>query len=76
MNVRISWVGCIEILNIGLHPGDIDIVAAMGDSITAGTGANALTLFESLFIENRGVSFSIGGLLTYTQNGYEWQTVK
>lgn len=41
--------------------GDIDLVAAIGDRITAGTGANALTLFE-IFIENRGLSFSIGGL--------------
>lgn len=44
----------------GIYSGDIDIVAAMGDSITAGTGANALTLFE-FSTENRGLSFSIGG---------------
>lgn len=49
-----------------LRPGDIDIIAAIGDSITAGTGASALTLFE-IFIENRGLSFSIGGLLKYAR---------
>lgn len=45
-----------------IHSGDIDVIAAIGDRITAGTGANALTLLE-MFIENRGLSFSIGGLL-------------
>ncbi|CAH1792265.1 unnamed protein product [Owenia fusiformis] len=43
-----------------LRPGDIDIVAAMGDSITAGTGISAKTLPEML-IQYRGQSFSIGG---------------
>lgn len=44
-----------------IHTGDIDVIAAIGDRITVGTGANALTLFE-VFVENRGLSFSIGGL--------------
>lgn len=43
-----------------LRPGDIDVVAAIGDSLTAGTGANAITLFESS-VDNRGLSYSIGG---------------
>ena len=43
-----------------LHVGDIDIVAAMGDSITAGFAAEARSLTE-IFIESRGVSWSIGG---------------
>lgn len=38
------------------------MIAAIGDRITVGTGANALTLFE-IFVENRGLSFSIGGWL-------------
>lgn len=49
---------------IDIYAGDIDVIAALGDRITAGTGANALTLFE-IFIENRGLSFSIGGLLMH-----------
>ncbi|XP_037917626.1 phospholipase B1, membrane-associated-like [Hermetia illucens] len=47
-----------------LRPGDIDIVAAMGDSLTAATAANSRTLLEVL-VENRGVSWSIGGQGTW-----------
>lgn len=43
-----------------LRPGDIDVIAAIGDSSTAGTGANAITLLET-GVDNRGLSFSIGG---------------
>lgn len=43
-----------------LRPGDIDVIAAMGDSLTAGVGIFATSLLE-LSIENRGASFSIGG---------------
>lgn len=43
-----------------MRPGDIDVIAAMGDSLTAGVGIFATNLIE-LYIENRGVSFSIGG---------------
>jgi len=39
---------------------DIDITAAVGDSITAGFGALASTIF-GIFTEYRGVSWSIGG---------------
>jgi len=39
---------------------DIDVVAAIGDSITAAFGADATSLFN-LFNEYRGVSFSGGG---------------
>ena len=42
-----------------LRPGDIDIVAALGDSITSGTGALGKNLLE-LGNEYRGVSFSAG----------------
>jgi len=42
-----------------LRPGDIDIVGAMGDSLTAGNGALANNIVEVL-IENKGVSF-MGG---------------
>lgn len=47
-----------------LRPGDIDVIAAIGDSSTAATGANAIALFESN-IDNRGLSFSIGGSSQY-----------
>jgi len=43
-----------------LTPFDIDVVAAMGDSLTAGFGALSFTLVD-LFVEYRGVSWSIGG---------------
>lgn len=43
-----------------LRPGDIDIVGAMGDSLTAGNGIFASNLLH-VTVENRGVSFAIGG---------------
>ncbi|XP_041703044.1 phospholipase B1, membrane-associated-like [Coregonus clupeaformis] len=43
-----------------LRPGDIKVVAALGDSITAGFGAKAKNILQ-LSTENRGVSWSIGG---------------
>jgi len=42
-----------------LRPGDIDIIAAMGDSLTAGNGALAES-FATVAFENRGVSWSGG----------------
>ena len=43
-----------------LKPSDIDYVAAMGDSITAAFGAKSSSLLD-IFVEFRGVSWSIGG---------------
>ncbi|XP_044229893.1 phospholipase B1, membrane-associated [Thunnus albacares] len=43
-----------------LRPADIKVVAALGDSLTAGFGAKAKSLLQ-LRTENRGVSWSIGG---------------
>ncbi|KAL6055823.1 Lysophospholipase 1 [Balamuthia mandrillaris] len=43
-----------------LHPSDFRVVMAMGDSITAGFGAKAKTVF-GILTEYRGVSWSIGG---------------
>ncbi|CAL8314792.1 unnamed protein product [Lota lota] len=43
-----------------LRPGDIKVVAALGDSSTAGTGAKANNLLQ-LKTEYKGVSWSIGG---------------
>lgn len=42
------------------YVGDIDIIAAVGDSLTSATAANSAALWEVL-IENRGVSWCIGG---------------
>lgn len=42
-----------------VRPGDIDIVGAIGDSLTAGNGAFATNILQ-VFIENKGVSWSIG----------------
>ncbi|XP_040574332.1 phospholipase B1, membrane-associated [Lepeophtheirus salmonis] len=49
-----------------LRPGDIKVIGALGDSITAGTGALADNLFQLLW-EYRGVSFSAGGLGTWRE---------
>ncbi|XP_070578249.1 phospholipase B1, membrane-associated-like [Ptychodera flava] len=46
-----------------LRPGDIDVVAALGDSITAGNGARADCLIE-VVIMGRELAFSIGGNAT------------
>lgn len=43
-----------------LRPGDVKILAALGDSITAGFGIRATTPARVL-VPNRGESFSIGG---------------
>jgi len=43
-----------------LRPSDIKVVAALGDSLTAGFGAKAKNIFQ-VFTEYRGVSWSIGG---------------
>lgn len=50
-----------------LRPGDIDVIAAMGDSLTAGFGAVSITLPELIFIENRGISWSGGGQSDWKQ---------
>lgn len=42
-----------------LRPGDIDVIAAIGDSLTAAWGLTATNIFQ-IFVENRGLSFSIG----------------
>lgn len=49
-----------------LRVGDIDVIGAMGDSLTAANGAFATNVFQSL-TEDRAVSWSGGG------NG-NWQT--
>ncbi|KAH1011986.1 hypothetical protein HUJ04_001245 [Dendroctonus ponderosae] len=49
-----------------LRPGDIDVVGAIGDSLTAGFGVEVDSLL-ALLHEARGSSFSIGGAGT-------WQT--
>lgn len=45
-------------------PGDIDIVGALGDSLTAANGAFAIDSVQTL-LEGRGVSWSIGGKETW-----------
>ncbi|CAK9804109.1 Phospholipase B1, membrane-associated [Anthophora plagiata] len=47
-----------------LRPGDIDVIAGMGDSLTAGNGIFATTLLQ-LVIENRGAVGCIGGQGTW-----------
>lgn len=43
-----------------LRVGDINVIGAMGDSLTAGFGLTASNLL-GVTIEDRGQSFSIGG---------------
>uniref|UniRef100_A0A914X6H5 Phospholipase B1, membrane-associated n=2 Tax=Plectus sambesii TaxID=2011161 RepID=A0A914X6H5_9BILA len=43
-----------------VRPGDIKVVAAFGDSITAGNGAGATNVLEML-LQYRGMTFAIGG---------------
>lgn len=50
-----------------LQPGDISLVAALGDSVIGSTGANAPNLFKSRE-QYRGVSFAVGSAET-------WRTV-
>lgn len=47
-----------------LRPGDIDVIGAIGDSLTAGNGAFALDVLQVL-LEGRGASWSIGGHKTW-----------
>ncbi|XP_061392219.1 phospholipase B1, membrane-associated-like, partial [Musca vetustissima] len=50
-----------------LRPGDIDVVAAIGDSLSAGNGIYSKT-FLNLIAEFRGMAFSGGGMAN-------WRTV-
>lgn len=43
-----------------LRPGDIDVISALGDSVTAGIGASSHTTI-ALGIESRGLSWCVGG---------------
>lgn len=47
-----------------LRPGDFDVIAAVGDSLTSATAANSQGLWEVL-VENRGLSWCIGGQGTW-----------
>ncbi|XP_033362635.1 phospholipase B1, membrane-associated-like isoform X1 [Bombus vosnesenskii] len=49
-----------------LKPGDIDVIAAMGDSVTIGAGVTSIYTFE-VNIENRGIVGSIGGQGTWRE---------
>lgn len=49
-----------------LRPGNVKVIAAIGDSITAGTGIKAATII-GLLKEDRGLSWSIGGDKTVTE---------
>lgn len=49
-----------------LRPGDIDVIGAMGDSLTAGAGVFADSVLQ-IMIENRGVTTTGGGQGTWRQ---------
>lgn len=42
-----------------IKPGDINVIGALGDSLTAGNGNFALNRLH-VYIENRGISATIG----------------
>lgn len=44
-----------------LRPSDVKVIAAFGDSLTAGNGVRAETVAQVFFVPNRGESWSIGG---------------
>lgn len=46
-----------------LTPGDIQVVGALGDSLTAATGSKGISVLDFVR-ENRGISFSAGKLLS------------
>lgn len=48
-----------------IRPGDIDVIGALGDSLTAGNGALAITAPQA-YVENRGTAAIIGNY----QNNY------
>lgn len=52
-----------KLINL-FSPKDIDIIAAVGDSLTSATAANSVGLWEVL-VENRGLSWCIGGQETW-----------
>ncbi|RZC36467.1 phospholipase B1, membrane-associated, partial [Asbolus verrucosus] len=43
-----------------LKPGDVDVIGAIGDSLTVGSGLTSTNILEIL-LEERGKSFTIGG---------------
>jgi len=43
-----------------LRPGDIDVIATIGDSLTTATGAVAKTFYDIITNDNRGMSWSAG----------------
>ncbi|CAF1144038.1 unnamed protein product [Rotaria sp. Silwood1] len=49
-----------------LRPSDIKCVAAIGDSLTTGVAAHAITPI-GLLMENQGISWSVGGDYTYSK---------
>ncbi|XP_019888136.2 phospholipase B1, membrane-associated [Ooceraea biroi] len=49
-----------------LRPGDIDVLGAMGDSVTAGAGIFA-TSVSHILVDNRGVTAAAGGQGTWRQ---------
>lgn len=50
-----------------LRPGDIDVIAALGDSLTAANGAKATSVL-GLLTEYRGFAWSIGGEVNLNQH--------
>ncbi|XP_046392986.1 phospholipase B1, membrane-associated-like [Ischnura elegans] len=50
-----------------LRPGDIDVIGAIGDSLTAGTAAFGENIVDLFTLDNRGLAFSMGGQKTWRQ---------
>ncbi|CAG9769266.1 unnamed protein product [Ceutorhynchus assimilis] len=68
-NLTINGLGRSSVRPTSVHrlrPGDIDVIAALGDSLVAGNGALEEFAMGTM-IENRGVSWCIGGEATWRQ---------
>lgn len=59
-HTQFPWLGREPTSVHHLHPADVDVVAALGDSLTAGNGVDATNILQDL-IEYRGLSWSGGG---------------
>lgn len=50
-----------------LRPGDIDVIGAIGDSLSTGSGALS-TEIGHMFVENRGLTWNMGGQWTWSNS--------
>lgn len=70
-NSFLSW-NIVHFKIFPFHSGDIDVIAAIGDSLTAASGATS-TRVQDLFMENRGLSWRYHSVLQQNYSVfYSW----